>query len=244
MLGPVAATLLIDPRYNGPPDSANGGYFSGLVARELRQPVQVTLHAPPPLGEPLALEQRGPDALAVLWQGDLIAEAESLPDLVLELPEPLQPAEAWEASERYPGFEQHAYPTCFVCGPERDFGDGLGIFAGPVRGRDLVASPWVPARDLADERGLVRPEFLWAALDCPGAIAATWTGRDEMLLGRLAARILTRPRGGRPLIVLGWPLGEERRKRYVGTVLHDEQSNVVAYAQATWIVPGGHSLDR
>jgi hypothetical protein len=234
----VAATLVIDPRFNGPADSANGGYFAGLVAQSLRQPVQVTLHAPPPLGKPLQVELRGRDTLSVRDGEELVAVARTLPELALELPEPLAPREAWEASERYPGFEQHAYPTCFVCGPERELGDGLGIFAGPVRERDLVASPWVPTRDFADGHGLVRPEFLWAALDCPGAIAATWTGRDEMLLGRLAARVLSRPRSGRPLIVLGWPLGEERRKRHVGTVLHDERGKVVAYARATWITPG------
>jgi hypothetical protein len=238
----VATSVVIDPRFNGPSGSANGGYFSGLVAQALPQPVQVTLHAPPPLGVPLLLEEREPGKLAILHESELVATARTLPELVLELPEPLTPVAAWEASERYPGFEQHAYPTCFVCGPERGLGDGLGIFAGPVLGRDLVASPWVPAPDLADERGLVRPEFLWAALDCPGAIAAAWTGRDEMLLGRLAARVLSRPRSGRPLVVLGWPLGEERRKRHVGTVLHDEQGGVVAFARATWIAPADEPL--
>ena len=56
-------------------------------------------------------------------------------------------AEAEEASKRYAGFEHHAYPTCFTCGPARE--DGLGIFAGPVAGRELVAAPWTPAEDVA-----------------------------------------------------------------------------------------------
>ncbi|MGZ4399449.1 MAG: hypothetical protein ACXVYM_01100 [Gaiellaceae bacterium] len=238
----MSATLVIDPRFNGPPASANGGYFSGLVAQRLAGPAQVTLHAPPPLGRPLVVESRGDRGLVVLDGGESIADVERLPELALELPDPIRPREAWEASERYPGFEQHVYPSCFVCGPERRFGDGLGIFAGPVRGRDLVASPWTPAGDLADEEGLVRPEFLWAAMDCPGAIAATWKGRDETLLGRLAARVLERPRAGRLLVVLGWPLGEERRKRYVGTALYDEAGMPVAFARATWIAPGDEPL--
>ncbi|MGH3037371.1 MAG: hypothetical protein ACRDMU_09340, partial [Gaiellaceae bacterium] len=49
-----------------------------------------------------------------------------------EEPAPVSAAEAEAASGRYAGFEHHAYPTCFTCGPKRE--DGLGIFAGPVAG--------------------------------------------------------------------------------------------------------------
>ena len=53
---PVVPT--IDPRFNGPPGSGNGGYTCGLVAGLLGGPAEVTLRLPPPLGTPLAWRRR------------------------------------------------------------------------------------------------------------------------------------------------------------------------------------------
>ena len=97
------------------------------------------------------------------------------------MPAPVSVAEAAEASPRYAGFVHHAYNTCFVCGPARE--DGLRVYAGPVEGRPgLVASPWTPAED-------VRPELVWAALDCPSGWAVDDFQREGVLLGRMAAEI-------------------------------------------------------
>jgi hypothetical protein len=144
-------------------------------------------------------------------------------------------AEAVAASRRYPGFEEHAFPTCFVCGPERE--DGLRIFAGRLPGDDLFAATWTPDAALAAADGSVREEFVWAALDCPGAFAAGFAGRGEMLLGRMAARIDRRPRVGDAHIVTAWPLGEDGRKRYAATALYDERGALLAISRQTWIVP-------
>ena len=44
-----------------------------------------------------------------------------------------------------PGLTSHPFPTCFACGTDREPGDGLRIFPGPVAGRagrrDLDAAP-------------------------------------------------------------------------------------------------------
>jgi len=45
--------LVIDPRFNGPVGSANGGYTCGLVAGLLDGIAEVTLRRPLPLGRPL-----------------------------------------------------------------------------------------------------------------------------------------------------------------------------------------------
>ena len=120
--------------------------------------------------------------------------------------------EAEEASKRYAGFEHHAYPTCFTCGPERD--DGLGIFAGPVAGREgVVAAPWTPKPD-------VRAEIVWAALDCPSGWAVDDFQREGVLLGRMAASIHARPEPGEAHAVIGWRIGEEGRKRFAGSALY------------------------
>lgn len=225
--------IVVDPRFNGPPGSGNGGYTCGLVARLLGESQEVTLRLPPPLGRPLAVTES--DGRTVVRDGEALV-AEAVPtEVALEPPEPVGVEQAMHASARYPGFEQHAFPTCFVCGPDRV--DGLRIFAGPVEGRDLVAAPWRPDRSLAAGDGTVAQEFVWAALDCPGAFAVGFSDRGETVLGRLAARIDRVPVVGEPCVVVGWPLGEDGRKLYAGTALFSEAGDLYAVARATWIVP-------
>jgi hypothetical protein len=219
--------LVIDPRFNGPAGSANGGYTCGLVAGLLGGVAEVTLRSPPPLGRPLQVEQVD-DRVRVFDGERLVAEAVPT-ELELEIPEAPSYADATQASERYPGFGEHAFPTCFVCGPQRKPGDGLRIFAGPLAdGR--VASPWV----VPDE---IDSAFVWAALDCPGAIAVGFPDRGETLLGRFAVRVDELPDSGERCVVVGWPLGEEGRKLYAGTALYGEGGRPLARARATWIEP-------
>jgi hypothetical protein len=151
-------------------------------------------------------------------------------ELALVPPEPVDPASAERAAARYPGFERHAFPTCFVCGPDRREGDGLRIFAGPVSGRDVFAAPWIAPRDVASP-------LVWAALDCPGAIAVGFPDRGETLLGRLHARVDRVPTPGERCVVVAWPLGEDGRKLYAGTALFSERGDPLAVARATWIEP-------
>ena len=215
--------MIIPPRYHGPPDSANGGYAAGLLSEALGGGFEVTLKRPPPVGVDLDLvgnELRLDDVV--------IAEARRATESVLDAPEPVSLEEAREASKRYAGFEHHAYPTCFTCGPERD--DGLRIFPGPVEGRDgVVASPWTPRE--------VRPEIVWAALDCPGGWAVDDFQREGVLLGRMAAAIAAMPAPDTPAVVMGWRLGEDGRKRYAGSALYTAEGELLAAARSTWIVP-------
>jgi hypothetical protein len=215
--------VIIPPRYNGPPRSANGGYACGLVSEALGGGFEVTLLRPPPVGVDLDLVGHE------LRQGDVvIAEARRAPPFDLDVPAPVSVEEAEEASKGYPGFQHHAYPTCFTCGPERD--DGLRIFPGPVEGGDgRVASPWMPAE--------VRPEIIWAALDCPGGWAVDDFQREGVMLGRMAAGIRELPRVGERHVVVGWPVGEEGRKRHAGSALYSASGEVLALARSTWIVP-------
>jgi len=225
---PVDTALVIGRRYNGPRESGNGGYTAGLVAGALgREPAEVTLRLPPPLERPLTLE-RTAGGLRVLDGDALVAEA--VPAAVdVETPPAVSLDEAERASARYSGFEQHEFPTCFVCGPLRAEGDGLRVFAGPT-GRDgLVAAPWRP-----DE---ARPELVWAALDCPGAFAVGFAERGATVLGRMAAAIDALPAAGEPHVVVAWPRGEDGRKLYAATALLDADGKVLARARQTWIAP-------
>ena len=228
------ASITIDPRFCGPPDSGNGGYVCGLVAAAAAEPVVVRLKRPPPLGVPLELAEAG--GVLQLRQGaEVVAEARPQP-VDLAVPPPPDRAEAVAASLSYVGFDHHVFPGCFVCGPRRLAGDGLRIFAGPLADGRRVAAPWVPDGTLADERGFVRPEFLWAALDCPGYFATPMAGRLA-LLGELAACVERPLRVGEPCVVVGWEKSSEGRKHQAGTALIGPEGDVVARALATWIAP-------
>jgi hypothetical protein len=218
--------LVIEPRFNGPAGSANGGYTCGLIADFVDGIAEVTLRRPPPLGRALRVERD--DGRVVVRDGDAVVAEAVEGTFELALPEPPTTQEAASASGRYPGFDEHAFPTCFVCGPERDRGDGLRIFAGPLRD-GLVAAPWTPTE--------VDEHIVWAALDCPGAIAVGFPDRGETLLGRFSAIVDELPEVGEPCVVVGWPLGEEGRKLYAATALYGEAGRPLARARATWIVP-------
>lgn len=224
--------VAIPARFNGPPTSANGGYACGVLARGLASAV-VTLRAPPPLERPLALvpQEKG---RRLLDGEQLIAQVEE-GELELEVPAPVSFAEAEAASRRYPGFESHGFPTCFVCGPQRALGDGLRIFSGQVGDREVNAAPWQPDASLAGADGSVAEQFVWAALDCPGAFAL-YLGRvpGKMLLGRMQAQVLAPVRVGERYVVMGWPLGRDGRKQFAGTAVFTHDGELVAKARAVW----------
>jgi hypothetical protein len=226
----VTGTITIPRRFNGPPESANGGYACGLIARLLGGEAEVTLRRPPPLDTPLAVA-RADGRVEVRDADVLVAEAARV-SIEVDVPEPVSLEDAEAARKRYPGFRRHAYSTCFVCGPDR--ADGLGIFAGPVAGRELVAAPWVPpdAGDVA-----VADEVVWAALDCPSGWAVDEFSREGVLLGRLGARVLAPVAAGEPHVVVGWPAGAEGRKRFAGSAVFTADGRVCAYARSTWLVP-------
>jgi hypothetical protein len=228
-------SVVIDRRFRGPPESGNGGYAAGLLGRYYSQPAVVTLRQPPPLGVELTLAGHGTDHLELLDGETLIAESQPV-SLDVEVPAPPTFDVAREASRHYIGFTDHHFGGCFVCGPDRPTGDGLRIFAGAVRERDLVAAPWVPEESLTDDSGRVRREFLWAALDCPGYFALhTDQPPKIMLLGRFAASVEPVLRAGERCTVIGWKLGRDGRKHYAGTAVFSESGAIVGRASATWI---------
>jgi len=228
--------VVINRRFRGPPESGNGGYVCGAVAALIGPATEVTLRRPPPLDHPLTVERPNGRAVA-LRDGDLLI-AEGVPATVeLEVPPPVAFAEAQATSKRFPGLRAHIFPECFVCGPRRADGDGLRIFPGWVDGREIVAAPWTPDGPLAAEDGTVRPEFVWASLDCPGGwslFREPSAGRPAVL-GRLAARVLAPVPAGERCVVVGSPLGGDGRKLYSGTALFGGDGGLRAFARGTWL---------
>lgn len=230
--------VTIPKRFCGPSTSGNGGYSSGVFAAFVDGPAEITLRAPPPLDTPLRVERTGDEAK--FWHGvQLVAEARP-GTLVLEPPKPPSWQAAREASRAYLGHKHHEYPRCFVCGPQRGPGDGLCIYCGLWRD-GVVAGTWTPDATLADAEGRVRPEFIWAAIDCPGSWSVIGQPVDgkvpgsSMLLGRLGGRVLRGLKVGEDCVITGWRLGHEGRKYHVGSAVYTRAGEPVAYSKGTWI---------
>jgi hypothetical protein len=227
-------TFEIARRFCGPPRSANGGYTCGRIAKHLRGSIAVRLNMPPPLEVQLRLESS--EHSARLFHGEaVIGEAKAAP-LDLHLPVPPSFAQAKAASPSYLGFRTHTFPGCFVCGPQRERGDGLRIYPGPLEGSSMLAAPWTPDDSLADEAGYVHSEYLWSALDCPGAFCILPLPEGvAIVLGALCASIVGIARAGEHCVVTAWPLDAQGRKHFAGTAIFGDAGQPIAFAKATWI---------
>ena len=243
--------VVIDHRHEGMPGIAHGGYLGGVLSAALGGgAAEVRLRRPVPAGRPLTLDA-SPGA-AELRDGETVLARGRPAELDLDVPLPASFAEAEAAAHHFHGFHAHPFPGCLVCGVERAAGDGLRIFPGPVAGRQLVAAPWVPDPGLAGEDGNVRPELLWAALDC----IELWAlishmppdTPDRVVTASLTARIEGAVVAGEPHVVIGWPMGPDGRGWLAGAAIlgPDGEPRVIG-RQATvsvagWGVPLGRDL--
>jgi hypothetical protein len=235
----VSQTLSIPGRFNGPLTSGHGGYSSGLIASFVEGQAQVTLRNPVPLDTPLDVNREDDESVRVLQGETLIAEARSVPELTLEVPEPVSVDQARLAKSRYRGKPDELFGRCFVCGRGRE--DALRVFAGAVDGRELVASPWTPPDWTADEGRQVHPEFVWAVMDCPTYFAVYTTGLPLSFLGRMSARIDAPVVAGEEHVVIAWPLESDGRKRHAGAAVISSDGVPLAVARALMIEPRGGS---
>lgn len=228
--------LVIARRFRGPPQSGNGGYTCGMLAAAARTSVEVRLMKPPPLDRSLEIREDVDGSRLLLMDGEEPVAAATPKTFELTVPEPPSYADALAAVRGYEGFRHHAYPGCFVCGPERSRGDGMRIFASPIDGRELCAAAWLPDASLAGNDGKVLPEFMWAALDCPGFFASGAASRGA-LLGQYAARVDRCVHDSEACVVIGWAIGHDGRKHYTGTAIFDDAGELCGRAIATWIEP-------
>jgi hypothetical protein len=228
-------TITVARRFCGPASSSNGGYFAGLIASLASDTLAVRLLKPPPLDADLGVFERTDGAIEVRHGDTPIGEGRRA-ELKLELPPAPSYFEAVEASRRYTGFLAHRFPTCFVCGTQRSRGDGMRIFAGPIAEQGIVAAPWVPDASLDRGDGKVRPEFMSAALDCPGYYAVTNDDR-MMLLGEFTVHLDRLVHVAESCTVIGWRIGADGRKHEAGTAIFDEDGVPCGRARAIWIEP-------
>lgn len=225
----TTSTVVIARRHNGPPETANGGYACGLVARHVDGPAHVSLRRPVPLATPLELE-RHDDGHVTLHDGDaLIAEADpALPLDGLEPPYRPTPEEAREAAASRPRAWPEAFDTCWVCSPRED---GLGVIFGPLRERPDMTGAVLHA----GAAETLAPEVVWAALDCPSYTPSLWRNETPSLLASMRAEILAPVPAGKSLVVAGWALGSDGRKHRSATAILAPEGRVLARAEALWI---------
>jgi hypothetical protein len=230
----MTTTVVIPGRFCGPPESANGGYAAGTLAGFVdpepdADAVEVTLRRPPPLDRALVVDRHGSGA--TLRDGDTLV-AEAVPGRVaVEVPAPVPFDLAVDLSRGSPfrDMTTHPFPTCFGCGPAREAGDGLRLFAGRVPESTRYAAPWVPRA--------VDRETVWAALDCPSC-AVIYLDEDQPpphVLGRMTARVDRLPEVGANHVVMSWLLGRDGRKVDSASAVFDEHGALCAVAVARWI---------
>jgi hypothetical protein len=252
--------VVIPGRFNGPLRSGNGGYCSGVFGALVEGPAAVDLRSPVPLDTPLAVvDDHGPSggkgeggaagsgdgkcgagtgAGVRIFDGEtLVASARPAAALALEPPAPVDLAEASEGCRHYRGAADGEFAHCFVCGRARE--DALGVFAGPVPGRDLVAAPWTPPDWSAADDGSVRPELVAAALDCPAYFAGVieFEVPPVAFLAHFEVALRAPVPVGEELVAVGWPRRREGRKRWAGSAILTAAGEPLALAEALMIQP-------
>lgn len=217
----------MDPRFNGPPGSGQGGWSAGLLADVVGgAAVEVSLLRPPPLGRPLRVA--GGEALD---GDDVVLRAQRVAAVAVE-PRPPVAADLARATTS-PWDERHPFPTCFACGPERAEGDGLRLFAGRARDDGTYAVAWTPDPAFGDP--VPRP-LLWAAMDCPTAAPLVDPPpRRPLVLARLAVQQHAPVRAGAEHVVGAWTVAVDGRKRRAAAALWAAGGELLAVASALWI---------
>lgn len=228
----LPAQITIPAQFNGPPTTGNGGYCAGKIGALIDGPAMVSLRSPPPLDTPL--EIRHIDERLEAWHDDTLVMFAAAATPRLTAPAPPALAAARHGPETYPNADTHINPACFVCGPNRTPGDGLCLFAGKVDGYDGVADVWMPEPVFADADGMMPPEIIWAALDCPSYFAIP-EADAYALLASITVQIQSRPKAGEAVIVTGWHDRSEGRKHFSGTALHTPDGELLAQSDALWI---------
>jgi hypothetical protein len=232
----VVERVTIERRFNGPPESAQGGYACGLVGVRVDSPVaSVSLRRPPPLERPLDVVMGEDGSVSLLDGGELVAEG-APSTLELDVPPPVGVADARAASAGNPWVDRHPFPTCFGCGPDRDPDDALRLILGPVPGADVVADDWVPHPSLGDGDGRVSDLFVWSALDCPTGAGAIDPTSGPHVLGRLTVDPGVAPvMVGEPHVAIAWLIGRDGRKSRGGAAIYRADGQLCAVAEGLWI---------
>lgn len=230
-----AQETVIAARFNGPPGSANGGYACGILGGLIDGTAEVTLRKPPALETPMTV-RKGARGLSLFDGETVIADARAA---TLELDIPPLPTDQ-ELLDAQTGFMEarsaYGFTTCFVCGPDRETGDGLRIFTAQIGERELVGCRWTAGADLAGDDGLVDTRVVWAALDCPTFFGASLRGSPKQsVLGRMTATIHRPILAEQTYTITGWPIDRNGRRTTGGSAAFNADGELCAESKGIWI---------
>jgi hypothetical protein len=83
---------------------------------------------------------------------------------------------------------------------------------------------------------VVRPEFVWAALDCPTGFALLEAfGRRKLALSQLTASLIRPLPVGARWIVMGWPFAAEGHTLLGASAIFSESGELHALASAVLV---------
>ena len=231
--------VVIDPRFNGPPDSGHGGYCAGRAAA-LVEPapggaVEVTLRRPVPLATPLAVAEHGDGAVELTAGGELVMAARPVP-APDGAPPVVDVAGARAAADPVGWADGHPFPTCFGCGPRARSRRRAAPVRRERRRRPLRGALDRRRRGRARGRRGARVRLGGAGLPELRPGAGPRPGRPRPVHGRLLRRAAADRRGVRRRVVAG---GGRRPQAPHRGVLHDGAGTVLARGRATWIALRG-----
>jgi hypothetical protein len=212
--------VLIDPRFQGPTGSGQGGYTAGILAGHLGGRVMVDIHRPIPLGVELRVEVEG-DRARALHGDEVVLRAARVSQVFAASP----PVEVDAARAAWGRPQSHASPDCFACGLGAE---SFRVWAGPVAD-GILASPWSPPSWSAGASGRVADPFVWAAIDCPAGWAIARQTSRRTLTIQFGAEILA------PI----YPVGE-----YVVTAVAQRWRGRAFRAATSLYEPGGRLMAR
>lgn len=224
--------IIIAKRFNGPPQSGNGGIGAGRFADFLDGPHTIRISAPIPLDTPLSIVRDGEKVF--LLNGKQIIMAARPAELKLTAPSAPPLNVAREANNHLINFGADGETSCFVCGRNRGVGDGMRVWAGEAEGHHGALEAWILHQAFCDEDDLMRPEYMFGALDCPGGASLPEENR-RVLLGEMTTVIHQRPRKGEELIIHAWHDHSDGRKHFAGTALYSADGTLLAQADTLWI---------
>lgn len=230
--------IVVPELYAGYPGVAFGGYVAGVLAkRSGARTVRVDFRGPVPVAAPVRLRSTA-DGGVELGDGERPLASARPAELPLDVPAAPPWDEAVAAAERFRAAPPSGVVDCFGCGL-RAADRGLRVHGTPVPGLDLVASGWTPSPALADPDGLLPPELVWGALDCPGHWAGRFLGtlRPGAVTASLTGRVLRPVTAGEPYISYAWLLSESGRKHTMGAALATAGGELCAVSEALWIDP-------
>jgi hypothetical protein len=230
----MSAVIELPAATVGLPGIALGGYLGGRAAAAVGPATAVTLRRPVPPGALLHSEPDGEGGLRLLHDGVLAATAAPGRPQV----DPPRTPSLAEIANGAPAPGPHPAPSCFGCGIHRAEGDGLRIFPRTLRGGLLSGAVWRPHAAFAREAGVVAPEYVWAALDCPAFWALSMrppADVSHVVTGRMTVELRGPVLAGEPHLVTGWVAARQGRRIVAGSSIYDAGGDLLALAEQTLV---------